>query len=183
VMTTRPIIGLDTNSFGHHWVSNVPLLGYLYGTCAPGEVADSPGTHVGWSKARGAAEERYPAMFAAARNFFRQLPDGTYIFCEEPLALPRNGKTTRMLGISAGVIYGGFVAACDETDLTWFWVDVASWKRAVIGNGSAKKELIRSVVRESPEWLMNMTDYDDEFEDQRDLYDAWSLMRYGVENL
>lgn len=183
MMTTRPIIGLDTNSFGHHWVSNVPLLGYLYGTCAPGEVADSPGTHVGWSKARGAAEERYPAMFAAARNFFRQLPDGTYIFCEEPLALPRNGKTTRMLGISAGVIYGGFVAACDETDLTWFWVDVASWKRAVIGNGSAKKELIRSVVRESPEWLMNMTDYDDEFEDQRDLYDAWSLMRYGVENL
>lgn len=167
--TDPAIVGLDTSSFGFHWVSNTSL---LFGG------AKHP---LGYYKAPGPVEERWVYVFEEALAFFKRLPDGAKVFCEEPLALPRNGKTTRILGISAGVIFGAFVAATEWTDSNWFWVDVASWKRAVLGNGSAKKELIRSIVRDQPEWHRAFSRWDDLFEEQRDFYDAYSLMRYGLQ--
>lgn len=164
--TKKTHIGLDTSSFGFHWVSN-------------DELPEWEPPLLGYSKVKGDVEERWVHIFLDALKFFKHLPDNSHVWCEEPLALPRNGKTTRILGISAGVIFGAFVAAGEWTDSTWYWVDVASWKRAVIGNGSANKELIRSVVREQEPWQESFAPYDDLFEDQRDLYDAYALMQYG----
>lgn len=53
-----------------------------------------------------------------------------HIFCEEPIAL-KNGKTTRLLGLAAGAIW----AAHLDFDVFWHWVDIASWKKEICGNG------------------------------------------------
>ena len=153
-------IGLDTSSYGFHWVGDNP-------------------NAVGWYKAPGDVNERWIHIYNKAFDFFHAIRPGTYVFCEEPLAL-KNGKTTRILGISAGIIHAAFIAACQDNDLTWFWVDVASWKRAVCKNGSANKDLVRERVREYASWQVDFGHpHESMFEDQRDLYDAWALMEYG----
>jgi Holliday junction resolvasome RuvABC endonuclease subunit len=39
------------------------------------------------------------------------------------------------LGLAAGAIW----ASAQDFDLFWHWADVAAWKKAVVGNGNAKK--------------------------------------------
>lgn len=89
-----------------------------------------------------------------------------HIFCEEPLAL-RNGKTTRLLGLACGAIW----AAHLEFDLYWHWVDVASWKKDVIGKGNASKGEIMT-------WSMAHGGHADWDEDH---HDAFAIGTYGVE--
>lgn len=169
-MRRKTHVGVDTSSFGFHWVSSRPI-----------RVDDL--MQFDHFKAKGPVEERWVHIYRAARDFFAILPNNSHVWCEEPLALPKNGKTTRILGITAGVIFGAFVAASKLTDSTWYWVDVASWKRAVIHNGSAKKDEVRRVVREQRDFNLLLNWHQDKshdpFEDQPDLYDAWALMEYG----
>lgn len=68
------------------------------------------------------------------RTLALEVPVSTHIFCEEPLAL-KNGKTTRLLALAAGAIW----AAHLEYSVFWHWVDVASWKKDVCGNGNIDK--------------------------------------------
>ncbi len=92
-----------------------------------------------------------------------------HIFCEEPLAL-KNGKTTRLLSLAAGAIWAAHLGF----SVFWHWVDVATWKKTVIGNGNASKEMIREFLIEhhgAPE------DWDE------DHYDALALALYGREYL
>jgi Holliday junction resolvasome RuvABC endonuclease subunit len=170
-MKRRLDVGVDTSSFGFHWVASRPI-------------HSQDLVQFDFFRAKGRVEERWIHIYRAAYDFFCNLPDNSHVWCEEPLALPKNGKTTRILGISAGVIFGAFVAASEHTDATWYWVDVASWKRAVIHNGSAKKDEVREVVRQQRDFhlLLNwfVSKDHDPFEEQPDLYDAWALMKYGT---
>lgn len=174
------IVGLDTSSKGFHWTSSWPLE-------QPGHRFDHQ--RIGWFTGKGDSEQRRIEIFHAAYDFFTALPPETYVFCEEPLAL-KNGKTTRLLALACGTIYGAFVAACQIVDMTWFWVDVASWKRAVVRNGAASKEQIRQFCRDNPAWQNQARTefvlgarrytYDEAFEEEIDLYDAWCLKVYGA---
>lgn len=103
----------------------------------------------------------------AARRFFDQLPEGSSVFCEEPLAL-QNGKTTVMLSLAAGAIW----AAHLECDLIWHWVPVSTWKKRIVLNGNASKKRVAAHVREEGGELPM-------FEEEPDLYDAWCLRKYG----
>jgi Holliday junction resolvasome RuvABC endonuclease subunit len=67
---------------------------------------------------------------------------GCQVFCEEPIS-GRSGKTTRILCLAAGAIW----AAHLDFDLFWHWIDIAHWKKQVVGNGNAKKPQIQ-------EWSM-----------------------------
>lgn len=96
-------------------------------------------------------------------------PAGMHIFCEEPLAL-KNGKTTRLLGLAAGAIW----AAHLEFDVFWHWVDVASWKKDVCGNGNIDKAGIQL-------WSLENGDGDPAWD--QDHHDANCLSIYGLEAL
>lgn len=162
--STVKVIGLDTDSNGYSWVANFIFAEDRYG----------------WIQCKHKdANDRRNEYTRAAFSMFRSLPPGSHVFCEEPLSL-RNGKTNRILGLAAGAIYGAYVIA--NPDATWHWVDVAHWKKEVVGNGNANKERIRLFVRDHPrfqdEWMDHVTEED--FEKKKDLYDAWCLMRYGV---
>jgi Holliday junction resolvasome RuvABC endonuclease subunit len=68
-------------------------------------------------------------------------PESCWIFCEEPLAL-QNGKTTRLLSLAAGALWDvGRLAGVE-----WVWIDVAAWKRVIVGNGNADKAKIAAHV-------------------------------------
>lgn len=169
-MSEALVIGLDTDSSGFHWCSNSPM----------------PDGSVGSLVARGKdAEDRRPTVLRGALWFFERLPEGdVHIFCEEPLAL-KNGKTTRVLGLAAGAIWSGFVLA-EHPSAWWAWTDVSTWKKAVVGKGNASKEEVAENAQADPGWIeLSQGDYGreqtyaDVFDTNRNLYDAWSLMRYG----
>lgn len=172
-MTEQPIIGMDTSTKGFHWVSTKPLY--------DGTEVNGAATY-GFLTCKGETDERRAALFLGARSFFRSLPEGgACVFCEEPLAL-QNGKTTRLLGLAAGAIW----AAHLDFDVTWFWVDVASWKKMVVGKGNASKDQIREFCLGNPAFKHDNEDgrgVNPSFEDQPDLYDAWCLKVYGVRQL
>jgi hypothetical protein len=167
-MTEQPIIGLDTSTKGFHWVATKPL----YDGSGDGDAQ----TYGFCGMAGMDADERRQILFTTARQFFRSLPEGgAFVFCEEPLAL-QNGKTTRLLGLAAGAIW----AAHLDFDVTWFWVDVASWKKDVVGKGNASKEQIRAFCLANPAFQHEPVHV---YEEQPDLYDAWCLKVYGVRQL
>lgn len=103
-----------------------------------------------------------------AQQEFRLLPVGSVIFAEEPLSL-QNGKTTRVLGLAAGAIW----AAHLSLDLTWMWVDVSTWKKAMIGHGGATKDEVRL-------WSLLHGGTEDWEEDH---YDAHAVGAYGAMRL
>lgn len=70
------------------------------------------------------------------------VPINTWVFCEEPLAL-KNGQTTRLLGLSAGALW----EVGHRRRVQWTWVDVATWKRVIVGNGNADKAQIAAWVQ------------------------------------
>lgn len=110
---------------------------------------------------------RRASLYDAASGYFSKLPNGTHVFCEEPLAL-RNGKTTRLLCLAAGAVW----AAHLSFDLYWHWVDVATWKKEAVGNGNADKPTVK-------EWCEKMG----YFSDVEDLNDAFAINRYGAKAL
>lgn len=147
---TKPalVVGLDTAANRWHAVASNGMCGQ----CGPlkNKAWDNP-------------DARRQKLYNEARTFFAFLPNGSHIFCEEPLAL-QNGKTTRQLGLAAGAIW----AAHMEYDLFWYWVNVESWKEKVIGKGAASKQLIQEHLKKAG------IEYPEE-----DLYDAHAIRRYG----
>ena len=91
--------------------------------------------------------------------------DNIVIYAEEPLSL-QNGKTTRVLTLAAGALW----ATAAKYGIEWHWVDVAHWKKEIVGKGSADKKMIA-------EWAIS--DGADEGWEQ-DFYDAYAIMRLGV---
>lgn len=87
------------------------------------------------------------------------------IYAEEPLSL-QNGKTTRLLTLAAGALW----ATATRLGIEWYWVDVAHWKKEVVGKGSATKEMIA-------EWAV-ANGAGEEWE--QDFYDAYAIMTLGV---
>lgn len=104
---------------------------------------------------------RRHALYKGVSQYFEELagvcPGPFHIFCEEPLSL-QNGKTTRLLGLTAGAIW----AAHLPFDCYWYWVNVATWKREIVGNGNATKEQIQEWVR-SRGWDFAEEDWFDAF--------------------
>lgn len=110
-------------------------------------------------------------LWSTAHAYFRGLAykhPGAVIVAEEPLSL-KNGKTTRLLALAAGAIW----AAHLEFDLFFVWADVAAWKKAVIGKGSASKDEIR-------EWSL-VHGGDEGWEE--DSHDAFAIATYGAQIL
>lgn len=179
------VIGLDTDSKGYHWVSTAPL---------PDAAEDKEPIKAGYFIVTGDAERRRAAVAIGARQFFRnaihlgaRMDQEVHVFCEEPLAL-QNGKTTRVLGLAAGAIWAGFVfqGSAPPIGRYWHWVDVAHWKKEVVGKGNVDKEGIRRFVRGNPAWLAMVKespDLDAMFEEDKDLYDAWCLKLHGSRQL
>lgn len=128
-------------------------------------------------------------LFYAAQQFFAEIGPGSVVFCEEPLALPKNGKTTRLLGLAAGAIWAAHV----EYDVSWVWVDAAAWKGKEDGiyladwkraAGTRKdKEAVRAwglaeaAALELPRHLTST------MERYPDLYDAWAILRWGQKRM
>lgn len=166
------IIGMDTASNRFHWVATDPI--------GDGTEIETIG-YFGWYKTGQKEDAARIELLHESHRFFQVLPEGAHIFCEEPLALPKNGATTRLLCMAAGTIWSMFVLA--SPNAYWHWVDPASWKKKVLGRGTPPergmkhKVWIRNEVMQHPEFE---PDFFDTFEDQTDLYDAWCLRRYGT---
>lgn len=168
------VVGVDTNSYGFHWVASDE---FEYGM-------------FGWARGNGDADTRRLEAYRLAVDLFSALPHGSHVFCEEPLSL-KNGKTTRLLALAAGAVWSAFQQA--NRDSWWHWVDVATWKKTVLGQGygNASKEKYQPVVRDR---LKSFTIQTPEFQHRRrnltglleasyletDLLDAWCIEEYGV---
>jgi hypothetical protein len=185
------VLGIDTKSTGMHWVSTFGI----------GRTSDA-GEKYGWVDCmqKNVDERRIQItqyahqLFVAIEDDRPASPDPIHVFCEEPLAL-QNGKTTRLLGLAAGAIYGAFVLS--ELDATWHWVDQSTWKKSVLGRGIKpkgyegtgpkagwEKEWIREVIVELPGFMAeDSAVLRQDFDSQRDLYDAWAIKTYGVRAL
>lgn len=172
----RLIVGLDTKSKAFHWVASDRLLD------------DIGSSRFGWVSSDQGEEEARLRLFKHAEMLFHRLPEGSLIFCEEPLALAKNPATTRKLCMAAGAIQAGFFAA--NPDAWWFWVDPASWKKEILGRGAPPrgtkhKPWIREQLLTGDasvlfrQWLIANGDAV-AFDQQPDLFDAWCLMRHGM---
>ncbi len=125
-------------------------------------------------------------LFKYSRDFFRYVPFGSSVFCEEPLALAKNPQTTRLLCMAASAVWCGLVAI--ERDATWFWTNPATWKKAVLGKGAPPKGQKHKPWIEDTllgderflEWLSKDKRDRGQFALNPDLYDAWCLMTYGA---
>jgi hypothetical protein len=122
--------------------------------------------------ASGSPDERRIELHRVAREVFAALEPGSFVFCEEPLALPKSGKTTRLLCMAAGAIW----AAHLDFDLWWYWADVSTWKKAVIGSGRADKDDIIEWCRSNPAFKHENREV---FDACPDLYDAWAIRVFG----
>lgn len=173
-MPTDAVVGIDTRSRSFHWVSSIPLgparrrWGFIE---APAD------TDVEIARAK---------LYREAREFFRFVPYGSSVFCEEPLALRQNPNTTRLLCMAAAAVWCGLVAT--ERSITWYWTNPATWKKAVLGKGAPPKgqkhkPWIEQELLANPEFL-TWLDFDrrdrGEFQLNPDLYDAWCLMAHGT---
>lgn len=185
------VIGLDTASSRFHYCSTRPLpdpgggpdfdpLGYF--TCATKDEAT-----------------RQHELFMGAKTLFQRVDafardEGiarVYVFCESPIVMMKNIETTRKLCMAAGIIRCG---AFECNNIWWAWVDQSTWKKQILGRGNTPpdygkgkaKEWIRDTVRQNPAWRHEaaildetQTPYEEWFENERDLYDAWCLRVYG----
>lgn len=179
---TLKVIGIDTKSFGIHWVSSFPLgtgdETYGWANCTFKD--DDP---------RRQADLRRQQIFDYAHGMAAWVPSGTHVYCEEPLAL-QNGATTRLLGLAAGAVWAAFHV---NPVCHWHWVDVAAWKKLVLGRGNPPKDWspepkstrtkrwIEECVRNNAlfQFQSNPVMLED-FSKQSDLFDAWAIKRYGM---
>lgn len=167
------VVGVDTRSRTMHWASSARL---------PLPVGD-----VGWLVEDRSLHQELARveLFWYSHRVFKTLPAGAHVFCEEPLAL-KNGETTRLLCLAAGAVWSGFQMA--NPDATWYWVNPATWKKAVLGRGlpprgEKHKPWIEQTLLADPvflEWMQTRPSTRGQFALQPDLYDAWCLMRYGT---
>lgn len=168
------ILGLDTRSRATHAVASEPL--------------DDGGSCYWWVVSTAEIQEMaWVDLFYACRDMFKWLPSGSHVFCEEPLALRQNPATTRVLCMTAGVVYAAFVAS--DVYATWYSVNPATWKKAVLGRG------VPPQGQKHKPWIAGTLDQDEAFaawverqgwerttgdlDAEPDLRDAWCLMRYG----
>lgn len=190
----RKVIGIDTNSHGLHWVSTFGI----------GTETDA-GEKYGWLECKDKdVDRRRIETVLYAYALFDKLVDehvptdddqSLHIFCEEPLAL-QNGKTTRLLGLAGGAIFGAFVVS--GLDAYWHWIDQSSWKKAVLGRGIRPKGYTREgwpKAKWEKAWIVETcrelpgfkVDEDPvsilDFDAHLDLYDAWAIKTYGVREL
>lgn len=169
-MSDSFVVGLDTASNRFHLVANRLISKgrgeKRYHTIQSGPL--DPKKDKQW----GNADARRQRLYEDAEAAFGWFPDGAHIFCEEPLALT-NGKTTRLLGLACGAIWAAAhaidpVEGRPRFDLWWHWVDVSSWKKDIVGNGNASKDMIALHVQ------MQGRSYE-----EPDYYDADCLCVYG----
>lgn len=162
------ILGIDTDSYGFHSHSD----GMRIQSLSLSKKID--------------VEERRISTYQHAKKFFMTELHGGIIdvFCEEPLAL-KNGRTTRVLCLQAGAIWSAHVEVCLEHGINsrWHWVDVASWKKRIVGNGNASKEQIALFCNDSPVF-QSLIEFRGEgvytdHVDNPNLYDAWCVLQYG----
>lgn len=128
-----------------------------------------------------AADLRRIELVETFGHWLESLPqEQIRIYCEEPLAL-QNGKTTRMLGQVGGALWtiAMAFARSGERDIEWFWVDVAHWKRVVVGNGNADKDAIKAWVRAN----LELGSRGHIFDQEDDLYDAEAILQFGLQHL
>lgn len=100
------------------------------------------------------------------------------MFVEEPLILSKNPATTRKLALIAGALW----AMSIEFDLFWHWVDVASWKKEVVGKGNVNKVQVREWVQDTAK-MMRPEERLAAYDATPDLYDAHCLAVYGTRAL
>jgi hypothetical protein len=178
------VIGIDTKSIGIHWSSNFPIgpQGELYGWATCHSTHDDP---------RRQADLRRQQILLYAQSLAICCPEGTFVYCEEPLAL-QNGKTTRLLGLAAGAVWAAFHT--HPVKVEWRWVDQSSWKKVVLGRGARPKDWDDGGPKSDREkrWIVETVRNNalfqqqadairtDDFDNQLDLYDAWAIRRYGV---
>lgn len=182
------VVGVDTRSRTLHWVASESH--QLVNT------SKLPGFEVVWPEIYGWLEEQpreeieeaRVRLFWYAQELFSVIPNGTHVFVEEPLALSKNGRTTRLLCLSAGAVWAAFHSL--QPDAWFHWVDPATWKKQVLGRGAPPrgqrhKPWIRQRVMEDDsdanrafqQWSTGLTV--EQFDLEPDLYDAWCLMHYG----
>jgi hypothetical protein len=116
-------------------------------------------------------DARRQRLFQSAYLYFRSLPEGSHIFCEEPLALT-SGKTTRILGMVVGAIWSAHLSC----SVFWHWVNVSTWQ-GMVGANTGKSEQRKAKVQT---WALEHGA--DEGWDE-DHYDAFCIGRYGMDEL
>lgn len=126
-------------------------------------------------------------LYRYAQSFFERLEKqgDVWVFCEEPLALAKNGKTTRLLGLAAGAIWAAHVAF----DITWMWVDAAAWKGRESGIGLADWKRAAGTRKDKAgveAWGLAEAAYHGlpigvslDMKKTPDLYDAWAILQWG----
>lgn len=176
-MSDPAIVGIDTNSFGFHAVSNIPIR-------MMGDDPLSTNTY-GWVVNRDKdAQQRRSTTFIFAHEFFTALPRASAVFIEEPIIMMKNPETTRKLVMIAGVIEAAFFYA--KPDASLFWVPLGVWRKRVLGVGGGKSSIMKDLAKEwvhkqwwdlpTDAWLPVEADYDNKL----DLYDAHCIMAYGM---
>jgi Holliday junction resolvasome RuvABC endonuclease subunit len=99
-----------------------------------------------------------------------QICDWDYAFIEEAL-IGNNRKYSMRISQTSGAIMAALDAAGVHTEL----VNVKTWKKDVIGNGNANKEMIQT-------WLIeNYNSYAVECGEDQDKFDACCIGLFGVD--
>jgi hypothetical protein len=188
------VIGMDTDTNGFHYIANR-------------EIWDGSGDQeepdkYGFVVCSGHVEARRGMTYLHARNLFKALPTDceVHVFCEEALSL-QNGKTNRLLAMATGAIWAAWIEAGGlKNDREWHWVDVAHWKKSVIGRGTPPKDFIyvgnksnrtKAWIRDfclhnerfCEEWLTKRGTEPWMFAHNWNLYDAWCLKVFGIQEL
>lgn len=115
--------------------------------------------------------------FRYALNSIRQ---PFHVFAEEPIAL-KNGKTTRLLGLAAGALWGEHL----EINCFWHWVEINTWKahagmkdyREAVAHLPDKKRSKEQIV------LCSMDRHGGDPEWEQDHHDTNLISLYGADML
>jgi hypothetical protein len=160
------LVGIDTSSYGFHCVANEPVL--------PGQLA-----WFAYDASMSLAQDRRLAMFHKARDLFNVLPRHSHVFVEEPLILPKNLETTRKLVMAGGMMEAAWWAAMPDS--MFYWVDVSTWRRTVLGIGGGKREVMKGLA---VDWVRNhRPELVSKVEESDDFADAACLCEYGRRSL
>lgn len=166
------VVGIDTSSYGYHAFATEPFrqphghLGIWYDL------------RTGWFRAEGDAMERRKQIYWSFVVLFQELSGReARVFVEEPLVLMKNTETTRKL-----VMIGGIIEAAlhqEAPDLFFHWVDVATWRKAVLGKGSGSKQAMKDMARVAVTEAAPAGFDQILFDTEPDLYDAACICEYG----